>query len=203
MWFIHVFYSEMSKTLIWCQFVSFWSDATVFVHWDTQSVNSLQIISQDAAVVFPCCDVQISEGEPTEKDALQQGNNIVCAGYALYGSATLVALSTGAGVNFFTLDPVSTAVTGFHTSTERHVTLPEGPFSVMAPCVSDNLINSWLIPHSRAFSVSLVYCFCQRKQSRCCQSSLVRHICTVESQDCKHTSILLDLPQCFWHLISD
>uniref|UniRef100_A0A3Q2R0S6 fructose-bisphosphatase n=1 Tax=Fundulus heteroclitus TaxID=8078 RepID=A0A3Q2R0S6_FUNHE len=46
-----------------------------------------------------------SEGEPTEKDALQQGNNMVCAGYALYGSATLVALSTGAGLNFFMLDP--------------------------------------------------------------------------------------------------
>lgn len=48
---------------------------------------------------------QISEGEPTDKDALQPGNQIVCAGYALYGSATLVALSTGAGVNFFMLDP--------------------------------------------------------------------------------------------------
>ncbi|XP_030634706.1 fructose-1,6-bisphosphatase isozyme 2 [Chanos chanos] len=46
-----------------------------------------------------------SEGEPTEKDALQPGNQIVCAGYALYGSATLVALSTGAGLNFFMLDP--------------------------------------------------------------------------------------------------
>ncbi|TXL72260.1 class 1 fructose-bisphosphatase, partial [Pantoea vagans] len=34
---------------------------------------------------------RVSEGEPTDKDALQQGNNIVCAGYALYGSATLVA----------------------------------------------------------------------------------------------------------------
>lgn len=54
-------------------------------------------------ILFP----QTSEGEPTEKDALQKGNNIVCAGYALYGSATLVALSTGAGVNFFMLDPVS------------------------------------------------------------------------------------------------
>lgn len=50
---------------------------------------------------------QVSDQEPTEKDALQQGNNIVCAGYALYGSATLVALSTGAGLNFFMLDPVS------------------------------------------------------------------------------------------------
>ncbi|MEQ2187069.1 Fructose-1,6-bisphosphatase isozyme 2, partial [Goodea atripinnis] len=45
------------------------------------------------------------EGEPADQDALQQGNNIVCAGYALYGSATLVALSTGAGLNFFMLDP--------------------------------------------------------------------------------------------------
>ncbi|XP_067296175.1 fructose-1,6-bisphosphatase isozyme 2 [Pseudorasbora parva] len=46
-----------------------------------------------------------SDGEPTVKDALQPGNQIVCAGYALYGSATVVALSTGAGVNFFMLDP--------------------------------------------------------------------------------------------------
>ncbi|KAK9974436.1 hypothetical protein ABG768_022536 [Culter alburnus] len=46
-----------------------------------------------------------SDGEPSDKDALQPGNQIVCAGYALYGSATLVALSTGAGVNFFMLDP--------------------------------------------------------------------------------------------------
>ncbi|KAJ8391707.1 hypothetical protein AAFF_G00086570 [Aldrovandia affinis] len=48
---------------------------------------------------------ETSEGEPNEKDALQQGNKIVCAGYALYGSATLVAISTGAGLNFFMLDP--------------------------------------------------------------------------------------------------
>ncbi|MBN3272503.1 F16P2 bisphosphatase, partial [Polyodon spathula] len=45
------------------------------------------------------------EGEPTEKDALQPGRNIVAAGYALYGSATLVALTTGQGVNCFMLDP--------------------------------------------------------------------------------------------------
>lgn len=52
---------------------------------------------------------QVSEGEPTEKDALQPGNAMVCAGYALYGSATLVALSTGAGLHFFMLDPVGTS----------------------------------------------------------------------------------------------
>ncbi|KPP66082.1 hypothetical protein Z043_115456, partial [Scleropages formosus] len=57
------------------------------------------------------------EGEPSEKDALQPGNQIVCAGYALYGSATLVALSTGAGVNFFMLDPA----VGEFILTERNV----------------------------------------------------------------------------------
>lgn len=52
--------------------------------------------------------LQTSEEEPSEKDALQPGSNIVAAGYALYGSATLVALSTGQGVDLFMLDPVST-----------------------------------------------------------------------------------------------
>ncbi|NXL36970.1 F16P2 bisphosphatase, partial [Glaucidium brasilianum] len=46
-----------------------------------------------------------TDGEPSEKDALQPGRNIVAAGYALYGSATLVALSTGQGVDCFMLDP--------------------------------------------------------------------------------------------------
>ncbi|XP_078253106.1 fructose-1,6-bisphosphatase isozyme 2-like [Rhinoraja longicauda] len=41
----------------------------------------------------------------TEGDALEPGRNMVAAGYALYGSATLIALSTGQGVNFFMLDP--------------------------------------------------------------------------------------------------
>lgn len=51
---------------------------------------------------------QTSDDEPSEKDALQPGRNIVAAGYALYGSATLVALSTGQGVDLFMLDPVGT-----------------------------------------------------------------------------------------------
>jgi fructose-1,6-bisphosphatase I len=40
------------------------------------------------------------------KDALIPGRDFVAAGYALYGSATMVVLSTGNGVNGFTLDPV-------------------------------------------------------------------------------------------------
>ncbi|CAL8250076.1 unnamed protein product [Boreogadus saida] len=64
-----------------------------------------------------------SEGEPTVQDALQPGSQMVCAGYALYGSATLVALSTGAGLNFFTLDPAI----GEFILTERNVKIkPKG-----------------------------------------------------------------------------
>lgn len=37
---------------------------------------------------------------------MQPGRNIVAAGYALYGSATMMVLSTGQGVNGFMLDPV-------------------------------------------------------------------------------------------------
>lgn len=49
----------------------------------------------------------MTEDEPSEKDALQPGRNLVAAGYALYGSATMMVLSTGQGVNCFMLDPVS------------------------------------------------------------------------------------------------
>jgi fructose-1,6-bisphosphatase I len=38
-------------------------------------------------------------------DALQPGSQIVAAGYAVYGSATTLVLSTGQGVHGFTLDP--------------------------------------------------------------------------------------------------
>uniref|UniRef100_UPI00358E8904 fructose-1,6-bisphosphatase 1-like n=1 Tax=Myxine glutinosa TaxID=7769 RepID=UPI00358E8904 len=48
---------------------------------------------------------KVSTESASEKDALQPGINMAAAGYALYGSATLVALTTGQGVNFFMLDP--------------------------------------------------------------------------------------------------
>lgn len=46
-----------------------------------------------------------SEAPPCENDALQSGRHIVAAGYALYGSATMMVLSAGQGVNCFMLDP--------------------------------------------------------------------------------------------------
>jgi len=41
---------------------------------------------------------------PTADDFLQEGTKQVCAGFALYGPSTIMVLTTGNGVNGFTLD---------------------------------------------------------------------------------------------------
>lgn len=48
-----------------------------------------------------------SAGEPSVSDALKPGNELVAAGYALYGSATMLvlALGKGKGVHGFMYDP--------------------------------------------------------------------------------------------------
>lgn len=42
--------------------------------------------------------------KPTQKDFFQPGTQQVCAGYALYGPSSMMVLTTGKGVNGFTLD---------------------------------------------------------------------------------------------------
>jgi fructose-1,6-bisphosphatase I len=54
--------------------------------------------------IFCVLRAQNVGGRLTE-GALQPGTKIVAAGYSVYGSATTLALSTGAGVHGFTLDP--------------------------------------------------------------------------------------------------
>jgi len=48
---------------------------------------------------------QKSTGAPQISDALQPGRDMIAAGYALYGSATMIVLTSGHGVNGFTYDP--------------------------------------------------------------------------------------------------
>ncbi|KAE8702254.1 Fructose-1,6-bisphosphatase, cytosolic [Hibiscus syriacus] len=45
------------------------------------------------------------KGNPTIDDVLQPGKNLLAAGYCMYGSSCALVLSTGSGVNGFTLDP--------------------------------------------------------------------------------------------------
>jgi fructose-1,6-bisphosphatase I len=57
---------------------------------------------------------------PTEKDFLQPGTKQVAAGYAVYGPQTVLVLTTGNGVNCFTLDREM----GSWVLTQRHIQIP-------------------------------------------------------------------------------
>eukprot|EP01016_Furgasonia_blochmanni_P054962 TRINITY_DN9124_c0_g1_i2.p1 TRINITY_DN9124_c0_g1~~TRINITY_DN9124_c0_g1_i2.p1 ORF type:complete len:395 (+),score=150.42 TRINITY_DN9124_c0_g1_i2:62-1186(+) len=48
---------------------------------------------------------KISQGEPGVEDLLQKGDDMVAAGYCLYGTSTQLVLSLGEEVNGYTLDP--------------------------------------------------------------------------------------------------
>jgi fructose-1,6-bisphosphatase I len=58
---------------------------------------------------------------PTADDFMQPGTKQVCAGYALYGPATMIVLTTGHGVNGFTLD----RDVGDFFLTHPNMTIPE------------------------------------------------------------------------------
>ena len=45
------------------------------------------------------------QSPPSLEDVLQPGRDLVAAGYALYGSACMLVLSTGSGVDGFIYDP--------------------------------------------------------------------------------------------------
>ncbi len=59
--------------------------------------------------------------DPSVQDFLQPGTQQVCAGYALYGSSTMFVLTTGHGVNGFTLD----REVGEFYLTHPNMTIPE------------------------------------------------------------------------------
>jgi len=54
------------------------------------------------------------------KDLLRPGNELVAAGYAMYGAATTLMFTTGTGVNGFTLDPAL----GEFVLTQRDLRIP-------------------------------------------------------------------------------
>ena len=49
---------------------------------------------------------QAATGQPALAEFLQAGSAQVCAGYAIYGPSSMIVITTGKGVNGFTLDPL-------------------------------------------------------------------------------------------------
>ena len=60
-------------------------------------------------------------GQPAVEEFLQPGAKQICAGYAIYGPSSMIVLSTGNGVNGFTLDPLI----GEYIISHPNMTIPE------------------------------------------------------------------------------
>lgn len=65
------------------------------------------MLDQKHSIIPNFCFRKSSTGELNESDALKPGHELVAAGYALYGSATMMvlAIGKGKGVNGFMYDP--------------------------------------------------------------------------------------------------
>ena len=61
-------------------------------------------INISVGTIFSILRAPVPNRAAAEADFLQPGVKQVCAGYALYGSSTMLVLTTGHGVNGFTLD---------------------------------------------------------------------------------------------------
>ncbi|MCU0441313.1 MAG: class 1 fructose-bisphosphatase [Bacteroidia bacterium] len=100
-----------------CAFASEEEDNMIALN-GTHSKNGNYVVCIDPLDGSSNIDVNVSIGtifsvyrrvtpqgtEPTLADVLQPGNQLVAAGYVIYGSSTMLVYSTGKGVNGFTLD---------------------------------------------------------------------------------------------------
>lgn len=91
------------------------STGTIFSVWERKSVGGLANID----------------------DILRSGNEIVCAGYCAYGSATELVLAYGYGVQRYTLDPSI----GEFVLTGLNLTMPSKPKSIYS--INDGNYTTW------------------------------------------------------------
>jgi len=61
-------------------------------------------VNVSVGTIFSILRMADADGDATEQDFLKAGTEQVAAGYALYGPSTMLVLTTGNGVNGFTLD---------------------------------------------------------------------------------------------------
>ena len=77
-------------------------------------------VNVSIGTIFSVLKAPEGMGTPTEKDFMQPGCEQVAAGYAVYGPQTMLVLTTGHGVNCFTLDREM----GSWVLTQRNMTIP-------------------------------------------------------------------------------
>ncbi len=62
-------------------------------------------VNVSIGTIFSIYKRKSTEGLTSLDDCLQPGTNQLAAGYIIYGSSTILVMTTGNGVNMFTLDP--------------------------------------------------------------------------------------------------
>jgi len=77
-------------------------------------------VNVSIGTIFSVLRAPETNEKPCENDFLQPGHQQVAAGYALYGPQTLLVLTTGRGVNCFTLDREM----GSWVLTQRNIQIP-------------------------------------------------------------------------------
>jgi len=96
-----------------------------------------------------------------EKDFLQLGNQQVAAGYVIYGTSTMMVLTTGNGVNGFTLNP---AIGSFYLShpnmmfpkEDRIYSVNEGNYSHFPQFVKDYIKYCQKIEKDRPYTLRYI-----------------------------------------------
>jgi len=78
-------------------------------------------VNMPVGTIFSILRRPSGEGPATAEDFLQPGSGQVCAGYAIYGPASMVVLTLGRGVHAFTLD----REVGEFVLTHRNLRIPE------------------------------------------------------------------------------
>ncbi|WP_394781988.1 class 1 fructose-bisphosphatase [Undibacterium sp.] len=77
-------------------------------------------VNVSIGTIFSVLKAPDGMSDPTEKDFMQAGSKQVAAGYAVYGPQTVLVLTTGNGVNCFTLDREM----GSWVLTQRNMQIP-------------------------------------------------------------------------------
>ena len=95
--------------------------------------------------ILPVPEGKGDEDPITEQDFMQPGRNQVAAGYVMYGPSTILALSTGKGVKFYTLDKTH----GSFLLTQENVTIEE---ETQEFAINASNQHKWSLPMQRYIS---------------------------------------------------
>ena len=79
-------------------------DGKYLLLFDPLDGSSNVNLNMSVGTIFSILHSPINVTNPKAQDFLQTGSAQICAGYALYGTSTMMVLTTGYGVNGFTLD---------------------------------------------------------------------------------------------------